>query len=336
MLDINKIHHGHVMDLLEKLPDRSINLTITSPPYYRQRLFGTVAVWGGDKNCDHDFTIHTGRSLSGGGNMRQYEKSSFTAADSWTCSKCSAWKGELGHEPDPLQFVKHIADIAKELFRVTTPDGSFFMNMGDSYWSGNKLYPWLYRNQKLLIPARCAIAIQELGWIVRNDIIWDKLFRPESVKSRFSHQHEMLFFFTKSRKNYFDIDSIRVPHNEVSLQRMKYDKSYNRKGGNGYENFDYSKACHPKGKNPGDVWKILARGNASGHIAPFPEELCHNPIKAACPPDGTVLDPFCGSGTVLKVANDLMFNWIGFDLDPESVHSSEASMYQEIKFQRQT
>lgn len=64
-----------------------------------------------------------------------------------------------------------------------------------------------------------------------------------------------------------------------------------------------------------------------------PEELCHAPIKAACTPGGIVLDPFCGSGTVLKKANDLMLNWIGFDLDPESVHSSEASMSQEIKFQ---
>jgi site-specific DNA-methyltransferase (adenine-specific) len=76
---------------------------------------------------------------------------------------------------------------------------------------------------------------------------------------------------------------------------------------------------HPNGTKPGDVWDIIpvdTHGRA-GHFAAYPEDLCKRPILATCPPDGIVLDPFCGTGTTLKVARDLGRGAIGVDLSPE-------------------
>jgi hypothetical protein len=74
---------------------------------------------------------------------------------------------------------------------------------------------------------------------------------------------------------------------------------------------------HPKGKNPGDVWSIKLQFFPEAHFATFPEELVQRCIEAGCPEDGVVLDPFAGSGTVGKVANDLGRKAILIELVPE-------------------
>lgn len=79
---------------------------------------------------------------------------------------------------------------------------------------------------------------------------------------------------------------------------------------------------NPKGSKPGDVWEIIpedTQNRAGGHFAPYPEELCYLPLKTTCPPGGVVLDPFCGTGTTLKVAKALGLKSIGIDISPDYV-----------------
>ena len=73
---------------------------------------------------------------------------------------------------------------------------------------------------------------------------------------------------------------------------------------------------HPKGSKPSDVWDIIPEDtqNRLGHFAPYPGDLCRLPIVATCPPSGTVLDPFCGTGTTLIVARNLLRASIGIDI----------------------
>ncbi len=73
---------------------------------------------------------------------------------------------------------------------------------------------------------------------------------------------------------------------------------------------------HPKGSKPGDVWDILPEDSQGrqGHFAAFPEDLCRTPILATCPPGGVLLDPFCGTGTALKVALELGRRAVGIDI----------------------
>ncbi|MGC9093955.1 MAG: DNA-methyltransferase, partial [Bacteroidota bacterium] len=90
------------------------------------------------------------------------------------------------------------------------------------------------------------------------------------------------------------------------------------------------------GKNIPTVWQINPEphnfqkelGVSTDHFAVFPEALCEIPIKAACPPNGIVLDPFCGSGTTLIVAKKLGRNWIGIELNSEYIEIAERRLAQ--------
>jgi site-specific DNA-methyltransferase (adenine-specific) len=78
---------------------------------------------------------------------------------------------------------------------------------------------------------------------------------------------------------------------------------------------------HPGGAKPGDVWDILPEDThgRTAHFAPFPPDLCRIPILATCPPDGVVLDPFCGTGTTMVVASRLGRRSVGIDLAEEYI-----------------
>jgi site-specific DNA-methyltransferase (adenine-specific) len=88
----------------------------------------------------------------------------------------------------------------------------------------------------------------------------------------------------------------------------------------------YFLAYHPKGSKPGDVWDILPEDTQKrrAHFAPYPEDLCKIPILATCPPDGIVLDPFCGTGTTMLVARTLWRKSIGIDISEEYLKLAEA------------
>jgi hypothetical protein len=201
---------------------------------------------------------------------------------------------------------------------------------------------------------------------------------PESVKDRLTKSYEFFFFFVKSRKYYFDLDSIREPYAESSIQRLtqpsimsqmggekqealygdapgngnrpadilkglakKYDGKYkgsmdpealgsprarwNRNQRPSMEIAEYRAYCrenglpegNPKGKNPGDVWEINTQPFPGSHFAVFRPNLIEPIIKASSPSNGTILDPFAGSGTALRVARKLGRNFIGIELNPD-------------------
>jgi site-specific DNA-methyltransferase (adenine-specific) len=82
---------------------------------------------------------------------------------------------------------------------------------------------------------------------------------------------------------------------------------------------------HPNGSKPSDVWDILPEDtqHRKAHFAPYPEDLCKIPIIATCPPNGIVLDPFCGTGTTMLVASELGRKSVGIDLAEEYIAAAE-------------
>lgn len=214
---------------------------------------------------------------------------------------------------------------------------------------GNKDYP---NKSKLLIPERFVImCVDELGLILRNHIAWFKLNgMPESCQDRFSKKWESIFFFTKKPNYYFNLDAIRESHKQVSLDRLKRAISNNNKWVSGADgqspmglsqprpNIKYIKTGNQKGKkqqqgekefgvyrpyterklridgkNPGDVWSIPTQPSPEKHFAMWPEALVKRMILCSTKPGDIVLDPFCGSGTTLRVADEL--NRIGKGID---------------------
>lgn len=229
------------------------------------------------------------------------------------CHKCNATRTQLGLERLPQEYLERIVGIFSDLKRVLKPHGSLYLNLGDTYCStkgsclnagggvtsvpqpafkalalrknpNRMLKPdghWLQPKQLLMIPARVAVAMQEDGWILRNDIIWHKPNGlPSSVKDRLTNKYEHLFHFVKSPRYFYDLDAIRVPHKSLQPQGQSRRASEGRterterhllglrKAGTGY-------LGHRYGKNPGDVIVTTGANTGQNNKAPYSENNKH-------------------------------------------------------------
>lgn len=170
------------------------------------------------------------------------------------------------------------------------------------------------------IPFRVSIAlVDQQGWIKRNNIPWyspNKM--PESVTDRFSKKHEMIFMMVKKPKYYFDLKSVKEPYTEP-MNRWGGEKLVDKGQSTWYEGTgqqsyrDRDMRPDKDGKNPGDVWVINTQPSPEKHFAMWPESLVERMILCSTKPGDTVLDPFCGSGTTLRVADK--HNRIAYGID---------------------
>ena len=358
---LNTIIQGNTLEVLKNIPDNSINMVITSPPYWGLRCYNTnPQVWDGDENCKHEWNTEIIRKRTNGD---VHGKNSLIAKCrpndivnrpdiiSNTCIKCGAWKGELGSEPTYEMYINHLIQIFDEVHRVLKDNGTCWVNLGDSYAGSNqgagvntpsgkqatnrgtnymnsKTHKSLLKNcgikaKSLIgIPDRFKIAMIDNGWICRNDIIWHKPnAMPESVKDRFTDDYERLFFFTKNRKYYFEQQL------EYQSKPQKPVNKNQQNCNNGYTTDRFSAGYRDYysqgGRNKRSVWSINTKPFKEAHFAIFPEELIETPIKAGCPENGIVLDIFMGSGTTAIKALELNRNYIGIELNPEYIEIAE-------------
>lgn len=219
--------------------------------------------------------------------------------------------GQIGLEAHPRDFIRNLVECFEAARPVLADNGSLWVNLGDTYWSGKGehksgeskqsarrfgLRPQdkpgdgllCKPKQLLLIPHRFAIAMQDHDWIVRNDNVWVKPNPiPDQVRDRCSISHEYVFHLVKSRWYYFDKMAVgRTSSNGGTLP-------------------------------PVDTWEIAPARNSHKHKARFSEELVRIPILATTPPGGVVLDPFGGSGTSLAFARRHGFRAIAIELKKE-------------------
>ena len=176
-----------------------------------------------------------------------------------------------------------------------------------------------------MLPHRFAIGCIDMGWIVRNDIIWAKRNgMPESVTDRFSKKHEYMFFMVKSEKYYFDLDAIRDKALNSPTIRNKSSESY----GINTDNFSDGERTwgNIQGKNPGsvsDFWDIPTKPSGSKHYAVYNDSLIAKPILAGCPENGIIYDPFMGSGSTAEAALRANRMFIGSEMSKEYIKISE-------------
>lgn len=216
---------------------------------------------------------------------------------------------QIGAEDDPADYIRALVAVFAEVRRVLREDGTLWLNIGDSYTSGNRGYrapdkknpvramsyrpktPDGLKPKDLVgIPWRLAFALQDAGWYLRSDIIWEKPnCMPESVKDRPTRSHEYLFLFSKSVRYYYDSTQI----------------------------------LETKGRNRRTVWSIPTEAFPGAHFATFPPRLVEPCLLAGSAPGDWVLDPFFGSGTVGVVAEQSGRHWVGVELNPEYVALAE-------------
>jgi len=292
------LHHGDSLAVLRTMPDESVHCVVTSPPYYGLRDYGEA--------------------------------------------------GQYGLEPSPAAYAETMRTVFAEVRRVLAADGTLWLNLGDSYTShdpggyrqGEHLNPGgrqaakgsgrnragthvvgLARKNLLGIPWRVAFALQDDGWILRNAIVWDKPnAMPESVTDRLSTTYELVFMFARSPRYWFDLDAVREPLTDGAdpmAERKASRAGRFARGGDGVNapHSGFMQNGHELGRNPGDVWTIPTQPFPAAHFAVMAPELARRCIVAGCRPGGTVLDPFCGSGTTGMVALKHGRRFVGIDLN---------------------
>ena len=211
-------------------------------------------------------------------------------------------EGQLGLEASINEYVNNIADVMDGVKRVLRKDGALFLNLGDTYYSAkgqptrrdnkNKARRLglravdasglgVPRKTAIGLPWRVALEMIKRGWILRSPIIWQRsACLPEpTAHDRPWRTYEMLFLFAKTPKYYFDRTGLTEANEE-------------------------------------DVWHISGRPKSSKglHSAAFPDELVRRCLRVGCPVDGQVLDPFAGTGTVLRVGLEMGHCVTGIDL----------------------
>jgi site-specific DNA-methyltransferase (cytosine-N4-specific) len=214
-------------------------------------------------------------------------------------------EGQIGLESSLSDYIKSLTDVFREVHRVVRDDGTLWLNIGDSYTSGGRTWrapdkknpgramairpptPEGLKPKDLIgVPWRLAFALQDAGWYLRADIIWNKPnCQPESVKDRPTRSHEYLFLFSKSERYLYDHRTVRGPND----------------------------------RNVRTVWDINTRGYRNAHFATFPPELVEPCIQLGTREGDLVLDPFIGSGTTGFVALNLERRFIGIELNPDYI-----------------
>lgn len=180
--------------------------------------------------------------------------------------------------------------------------------------------PGLKAKDLVGIPWRVAFALQSDGWWLRSEIIWHKPNpMPESVTDRPTKSHEQLFLLSNSERYFYDGESIAEPGVKGSAGSLFYTgkTDIRQLGRSSKRPRDSDNSTHvPGARNRRTVWTIATEPTHEANFAAMPTELVQPCILAGCPAGGIVLDPFGGSGTVGKVAEDNGRQWLLFDLSP--------------------
>lgn len=299
--DLPQVSVGDAYDLVKRLPARSVDCVVTSPPYWGLRSYGH----------DHDETLldrwqHAQPHKA----SRQQLRTQGPGYDWYRTNG-----GVLGLEPYPDWFVTHLVEIFARLQPALKLSGSLWVNLGDTYfarWSSirsdgrqglgqnprtRRVTPtgdYLQDKQLLMVPARFAIAMQEAGWILRNDVIWSKVDVPPRPKTddRLKLSHEHFFHFVRRRKD----------------RRASY-------------YYDLSSAED----GARDVVQVSRGRGRDGHSATFPAAIIEPRIASSCPPGGLVVDPFCGTGRTLEVAIESGRRSHGIELSTSFAQAARAN-----------
>lgn len=316
------LYHGEARAVLASLPPDSVHACVTSPPYFGLRDYGTPPqVWGGDPAHRHDWR------RSGPSSKRQrngapgglHAERSTDNLDHWvhpetgSLCACGAWRGELGTERDPDAYVAHVVEVMRAVRRVLRPDGTLWLNIGDSYVSNpatatgrdgfdshrgsdaptiNKTHhgrfggrPDGLKPKDLIgVPWMLAFALRADGWYLRQEIVWAKLSGlPESMKDRPTSATERVFLLSRSPRYFYDkyaaLQLTRSRPQRRSKPATVGRGAYRQTGSTGPARDEPLIDADPAGVNARNWWVLPPDSLALPHYARFPKELARRCIR---------------------------------------------------------
>jgi len=288
-----EILQGNCLDKIKDLEDNSIDCVVSSPPYFGLRDYGVEGQFGLEKTYK-DYLSNT---------VKVFEtfkpKLKDTATIWWNVGDSYNQKQSSG-------------DRTKNSLKQKTNKGN----------CGMKIEPQkdLKIKDLIMIPNRVAIALQDAGWYIRSEIIWHKPNpMPESVRDRPTSCHEKIWLITKSKKYYYDADSIKEQASGRIAGNKKPQKGTNQRFSETKQGLLKAQQKPYYLKNKRNVWTVTTKPFKEAHFATFPPDLIEPCIKAGCPKDGIVLDPFGGSGTTGLVCKKLGRKAILIELNPDYI-----------------
>lgn len=296
---MSKILCGDAAEVLKSLPQESVNMCVTSPPYYGLRDYGEQKQIGIEQTPDE----YIERLVKVFDEVYRVLAKDGTLWVNIGDSYAGSGKGPMtltvnGKNKDVFDMQNRIYEVPKS-------------------WSGIK------PKDLIGIPWMLAFALRSRGWYLRSDIIWYKTnCLPESAKDRPTKTYEHIFLLAKSRQYYFDYQAIQEPLKEVSKERYKRGRSDKSKYSNdttlqgiSRQHEDFS-MFNQEYRRKRDVWEVSTNSyRMDEHFAMYPERLIEPCILAGSKVGGVVLDPFFGSGTTGAVAKRYGREYIGIDLN---------------------
>lgn len=287
---MEKILMGDAIEKLRTLPTESVNICVTSPPYFNLRDYGSAGQIGREETAQEyiEKLVQV---------FREVRRVLRTDGTIWV-NIGDSYATRSGVKPPTNTRNKNGHTEKKK------PDGYKYKDMIG--------IPWLL-----------AFALRDDGWYLRQDIIWQKPnAMPESVKDRCTKSHEYLFLLSKSERYYFDAAAIAEPAMQPEGDPKRSSGRFRQHkqaaiGQNKGKTSTLGANSGKKTRNRRDVWSINTKGFHGAHFAVFPEKLVEPCILAGCPEGGTVLDPFAGSGTTGVVAKRMRRNFIGIEINRE-------------------
>lgn len=291
---------GDAADCLKAIYDESVNMCVTSPPYYGLRDYGENGQIGVEQTPQE----YIQRLVEVFDEVYRVLKKDGTL---WlNIGDCYAGSGK-----GPMSMAVAGNGKNKALFQKDS-----------RIYEVSKKWESIKPKDLIGIPWMLAFALRDRGWYLRSDIIWyKKNCLPESAKDRPTKTYEHIFLLAKSRQYYFDYKAIQEPLKQVSIDRYKRGRSEKSKyvGNEIHRNInrqrdDFSE-FDQKFRRKRDVWEVSTNTyKMDEHFAMFPERLIEPCILAGSAVGGVVLDPFFGSGTTGAVAKRLGREYIGIDL----------------------
>lgn len=304
-----RVHEGDCADVMAELEPESVQCVVTSPPYWGLRDYGVESQLGLETTVE-DYVQHLVDVFDGVHRLLDPSGTAWLVLGDRYATKPrgsdNGWDKSRLHNPGRIQKAQSASLVGRDFGELKPKD-----LVG---------VPWLV-----------AFALRARGWWLRADIIWAKPNpQPESITDRPTKTHEHVFLLTKSARYKFDQDAVRTAlvSSDSDLRKMREGKP--RIGGKhvGYEDRFPAASAHTRlgqlrsvgnpdvGRNIWDVWTIATEPYPGAHFATFPTRLVQPCVRGGSGAGDTVLDPFCGSGTVGVVSLREGRSFIGIELNP--------------------
>ena len=291
------IIYGDCRDKLKELEPESVQMCVTSPPYWGLRDYGHTDQLGLEETPEK----YTANMVEVFSQVKRVLRDDGTLwlnlGDSYSSHKDCKSTGQTVAKGTQSEQA-HVIEKGKSVTRDT-----------------KKLKAAGLKNKDLVgIPWRVAFALQADGWYLRQDIIWHKPNpMPESVTDRCTKSHEYIFLLSKSAKYFYDNEAIKEKYQALGKPR-----SFGKKGNDDRNDTDrIYEANDQSGKNKRSVWTVNTKPYTGSHFAVFPEKLIEPCIQAGSKVGDVVLDPFFGSGTTGEVAERFGRDYIGIELNED-------------------